>query len=274
MMKFGIVYPNSTPYCDTALILQSALLAEELGFDSMLLWDHYTMPDSNESFEVWALLSYLAARTATIRLGTCVTPIPFRPPAVLAKMASTVDLLSNGRLIIGIGAGWHRPEFDGYSRWDSASVRVAKTKEGLELMLKLWTEKEVDFRGRYYVAKGAILEPKPLQKPHPPLWFGTTGEFMLRLAAEHGDGWIPTGISPRTYKALADRLGALMKAKGRKPMTFAYQGEAIPDVREAINTIEKYREAGCSYYAIVWDYDPKDFLKQMKRFAKEVIPEF
>src|SRR5207245_8090746 len=92
-----------------------------------------------------------------------------------------------GRTVLGVGAGWSTTEFEGYSVWDPPKIRVEKTEEGLQLILKLWHEPKVDFNGKYYHAKGAVLEPKPVQKPHPPLLFGGTGTRMLRMAGKYGD---------------------------------------------------------------------------------------
>lgn len=115
------------------------------------------------------------------------TPIPFRPPGILAKMVATVDLLSSGRTILGVGAGWSRTEFEGYNEWVSGKTRVDRTEEGVKLILRLWQEDKVDFQGKFYSAKAAVLDPKPLQKPHPPLLFGGFSPRMLRLAGRYGD---------------------------------------------------------------------------------------
>jgi len=173
-------------------IIECAKLADEVGIDFLLLTDHYMTLASNQTVDAWTTLGALAVETKRIRLGTCVTPIPFRPPQLLAKVVATVDQLSNGRVILGVGAGWHRPEFEAYSIWDDDKVRVAKTREGIELIRKLWTsDKPVNFEGNYYKVMGSVLEPKPVQKPYPPLWFGTTGAYMLKLAARYADGWVP-----------------------------------------------------------------------------------
>src|SRR5438046_8937054 len=141
----------------------------------------------DSTFETWTALTYLAAKTEKIRLGTLVTPIPFRPPGMLAKTVSTLDLLSNGRTILGVGAGWSQTEFEGYSEWNSNKIRVDKTREGLDLILKLWRQEKDDFKGKFYHAKGAVLEPKPVQKHHPPLLFDGIGPRMLRTAAAYAD---------------------------------------------------------------------------------------
>ncbi len=130
----------------------AAVEADQLGFWGFVLPDHYMWGadrGGNSTFETWTALTYLAAKTEKIRLGTLVTPIPFRPPGMLAKTVSTLDLLSNGRTILGVGAGWSQTEFEGYSEWNSNRIRVDKTREGLDLILKLWTQEEVDFKGKF-----------------------------------------------------------------------------------------------------------------------------
>src|SRR5213593_336899 len=172
------------------LIEQAVPLADKLGFWGAVLPDHYMWGENrggDSTLETWTALTYLAARTKKIKLGTLVTPIPFRPPGILAKTVSTFDLLSSGRTVLGVGAGWSQTEFEGYSVWDPPKIRVEKTEEGLQLILKLWQEPKVDFNGKYYHAKEAVLEPKPVQKPHPPLLFGGTGTRMLRMAGKYGD---------------------------------------------------------------------------------------
>jgi alkanesulfonate monooxygenase SsuD/methylene tetrahydromethanopterin reductase-like flavin-dependent oxidoreductase (luciferase family) len=141
----------------------------------------HRMPNAYSTLETWVTLTYLAGKTENISLGTLVTPLPFRPPAMLAKMLSTLDILSGGRVILGVGAGWSKDEFDGYSTWGGDRYRVDKTIEGLKLMVELWTRDVVDFKGKFYEAKGAVLDPKPVQKPYPRLLFGSQGDRMLGL---------------------------------------------------------------------------------------------
>src|SRR5437899_109982 len=172
-------------------IQTAAVESDQLGYWGFVLPDHYMWgPErgGDSTFETWTALTYLAAKTEKIRLGTLVTPIPFRPPGILAKEISTLDLLSSGRTILGVGAGWSQPEFEGYSEWNSPKVRVDKTLEGLELILKLWTSNgKVNHQGKYYTAKDAVLDPKPLQKPHPLLLFGGAGRRMLGMAGRYAD---------------------------------------------------------------------------------------
>jgi alkanesulfonate monooxygenase SsuD/methylene tetrahydromethanopterin reductase-like flavin-dependent oxidoreductase (luciferase family) len=256
--------------------LNLAITAEESEFTSFLVWDHYLMPQSTETMDAFMLLSSIAHSTELLKLGTCVTPLPFRPPAQLAKIVATLDQISNGRVILGVGAGWHRAEFDAYSQWAGSTERVAKTKEALQLILKLWREKKVSFKGKYYSEIGAILEPKPVQKPNPQLWFGTTGSRMLKLAVKFGDGWIPTMLSPKEYgevrKAIAQNL--LGERPGAR-FTWALQ-DLNPEESAArfIKKIESYASAGCQHYAIAWTYNRGAMIERLKWFSREVIPSF
>jgi probable F420-dependent oxidoreductase len=275
-MKFGIVYPNSGETVDGQLASSTASLAEECGFEYLLSWDHYMGIETHQTFDAWSLLSYLAAKTERIRLGTCVTPIPFRPPSQLAKIIATLDRLSGGRVTPGIGAGWHQPEFDAFSHWDDAPIRVAKTEEGVRLMLRLWTEKSVDFDGKYYTSHGAVVEPKPVQKPHPPLWFGTTGQRMTRLAAELGDGWLPTVISADEYASIASRIRELRKRfSPEKKFTFAYnQFVPLKTADEYIKTAQEFEAIQCEYFIINWEYPKDELQSRLQWFSKEVMPSF
>jgi len=188
-MDFGVVMQSSW---SAEELISTAEVAEREGFDFLCISDHYLMPFSNSSVDTWTVLAAIAARTERIRIGTCVTPIPFRPPQLLAKTVTTVDRISNGRVNLGVGAGWYRPEFDAYSRWSDDRTRVSMTIEGIELLNRLWSSAEpFDFAGKHFSAKGAILEPKPVQKPHPPLWFGTNGKYMLKMARRYASGWVP-----------------------------------------------------------------------------------
>ena len=213
-MKFNLIYPVKEGYLDRGLIRDVAVAAEEAGFYGFLSWDHYMLPDSSETLDAWSILSYLAGQTSRIKLGTVVTPLPFRPPSQLAKIVSSVDLLSGGRTILGVGAGWHRPEFDGFSEWLPTGKRVAQTSEALELITTLWGGGTSDFNGTYYSSKGAEILPSPVQKPHPPMWFGVKGPKMMELAALYGDGWIPTNITPSDYASGLQRLRDIRTANG------------------------------------------------------------
>jgi probable F420-dependent oxidoreductase len=269
--------------------------AEALGFDSVLITDHFMRPhapkdvkiEQHATIEAWSLLANLAAKTKTIKLGTCVTPIPLRRPQILAKTVATVDVLSNGRVILGAGAGWDRGEFEAYSEWHDNAERVEMTREGLQLMKKLWTEDVVNFRGRFYKAVNAILQPKPVQKPGPPIWFGAIHDKMLKMTAELGDGWIPgraVGASVEYYKDAAPKLRNFLNQMGRRRIEFGVMGyflgpeaspalPAIGPMDHAAELIESYRKLGCEYLSAVFLPLPR-FKEMMKTFAKDIVPSF
>ena len=146
---------------------------EKLEFDSIWLYDHFypLSPPFNKSvLESWTTLTALALETKAIRLGVLVTCNLFRHPSVLAKMSATVDVISGGRLQFGIGAGWYEEECLAYGiQFPKASVRIRRLRESVQIVKKMWTEEKSDFEGRYYRIKDAICEPKPVQKPHPPV---------------------------------------------------------------------------------------------------------
>lgn len=169
-----------------------ALEAESAGFDAAFLYDHFhTVPDPvpESVFECWTSMAALARDTRRIRLGQMVTCNGYRPPSLLAKMASCVDVISNGRLILGIGAGWYEHEYEAYGYdYPDTPERLRMLREALQVIKAMWTEDAARFDGRYYRLRGAINEPKPVQKPHPPIWIGGGGERVtLKLVAQHGD---------------------------------------------------------------------------------------
>ncbi len=170
-----------------------AQTAERLGFDSIWLFDHfhtYFKPVLETTFECWTSTAALARDTSRIRLGQMVTCNSYRNPALLAKMASTVDVLSHGRLDFGIGAGWYEHEYlaYGYDFPPTPGDRLRMLGEALQVITAMWTEPYASFEGSHYRVSGAINEPKGVQKPHPPIWVGGSGEKVtLKLAAKYGD---------------------------------------------------------------------------------------
>lgn len=271
---------------DLSLTTEAIVEADRLGFDGAVMPDHYMWgemkwhkrPDSNATLETWVMLSYLAAKTEQIRLGTLVTPIPFRPPSVLAKMVATLDVLSKGRVVLGVGAGWSQVEFEGYSEWNEPKVRVDKTKEGLELMIKLWTQDKVTSDGKYYSAKAAILEPKPIQKPYPQLLFGGRGDRMLKLAGRYADiCYVPQFQSPESY---AEGKEKVLKAAKRvnRANTIAFMAGAMGSTgpynsKEYRGKVEAAEETGASYFLTSFPRN-EEIIDSMRKFAKEVIPSF
>ncbi len=178
--------PNPTRQLNT--LKQIVLKCEKLGYDSVWIDDHL-MYKNMPILEAWTTLSALAAQTSKIRLGTMVTCNPYRNPALLAKMTSTVDIISGGRLDVGIGAGVQKKEHNAYGiPFPKTATRIERLGESLEIMKKLWTEPAANFNGKHFKLKDAVCEPKPIQKPHPPLVVGGSGERLtLKVTAKYAD---------------------------------------------------------------------------------------
>jgi len=242
------------------------------------MWaEAYGQPQKDSTLESWIALTYLAAKTQNIKLGTIVTPIPFRPPAMLAKMVSTMDVLSSGRAVLGVGAGWSQTEFEGYSTWDDSKTRVDKTREGVELILQLWQKPQVDFKGRYYHAKGAILDPKPVQKPHPPLMFGGVGTRMLRLAGQYSD----ICHIPPWVRVPMEKARSIVKQEARRfhrEDNIAFAAGSVAnrdqkfDLKAVGQDVEKAAKDGVLYY--IAPLHRTGYLDNLKEFAKNIIPSY
>jgi F420-dependent oxidoreductase-like protein len=201
MPKFGVVIPQGMaldlpdipPVEQFSFIENYAKEVEKLGFDSIWVNDHFVHTTPRVSylscFECWTTLAALTPLTRKVRLGQIVTCNSYRHPALLAKMAAVLDVISNGRIEFGIGAGWYDYEYKAYGiPFEKASVRIAKLEEAVQLIKKMWSEPSANFQGKYYQVKGAINSPKPIQTPHPPIIIGGEGEqLMLKVVAKLAD---------------------------------------------------------------------------------------
>ena len=200
-VRFGLFVPQgwildlvdiADPVDQFETMVRVARDAERFGFDSAWLFDHfhtYHRPVLETTFEAWTSTAALARETSRIRIGQMVTCNAYRNPALLAKMASTVDVMSAGRLDFGIGAGWYEHEYVAYGYdYPPVAERLAMLDEALQVIHAMWSQPHASFAGRHYRIHGAINEPKGVQKPHPPVWVGGAGEKVtLRLAAGYGD---------------------------------------------------------------------------------------
>ena len=267
-LKFGLSIPVTIGKDWKNKLLEVLPLIEEAGISSLLVWDHYMLPErygveNNNTIDAWTLLSFIAANTTKIKIGTCVTPIPFRPPQQLAKVVSSVDNISDGRVILGVGAGWHKPEFDAYSEWNDNKVRYEKTVEGLEIMKKLWTGDVVTFNGKYYNVEDAVLQPKPIQKPFPELWFGTTGEKMLKVMVEYGTAWIPVGISSKEYS----KHVAYINKISTKKICLTYYDHKDIETYDVKKTVNEFQSVGCEYFIGLLKYETGNIRQKLKKFT-------
>lgn len=177
---------------------------EDLGYESLWVYDHFhTVPDPTQevTYDAWALMAALAPVTSTVRLGQMCTCNTYRPPSYLAKMAASIDVISNGRLEMGIGAGWYEHEHEGYGYpFLPPGGRLGMLREGVEIMKALWTEDVVDYEGKYYTLEGGICQPKPIQTPHIPFWIAGGGEKVtLEIAARYA-AYVNYGIDIESFR--------------------------------------------------------------------------
>ncbi len=193
--------------------------AERLGYDSVWLDDHFygvITPPSDDSLECWTLMAALARETSTIRFGTLVGCNNYRHPPLIAKMAASVDHISNGRLEFGLGAGWYEREYAAYGYdFPAIGTRLRQLEESLHICKLMWTEERATFAGQHYRVDKAWCNPKPLQKPHPPIMIGGGGErVLLRIVAQYADRW-NFGGSVKEFQVKLPILAAHCRAVGR-----------------------------------------------------------
>jgi probable F420-dependent oxidoreductase len=245
-MQIGFNLPNSGPLSEVASMTRIATEGEAMGFDYLTITDHVVLPDMKvpgypysesgefyedaptERHEQLIGMAYVAAKTSRIRLVAAVLVVPHRPAVLAAKMLATLDVLSGGRLVIGIGAGWLKTEFDAVVTTPFPE-RGAVTDEYIDAFKVLWTEPSPSFAGRYTKFDNIVLEPKPTQRPHPPIWVGGEGPAALRRAARVGDAWYPIGSNNKHLYDTLPRLEAGI-AKLRKTVADAGRAPGAVDV--------------------------------------------
>jgi len=285
-----------------------AVRAEALGYDSIWVYDHFhnvPRPTNEAVFECWTTIAAISQRTSTVRLGQMVGCNGYRQPSVLAKITSTVDVISGGRLDWGIGAGWYENEFKGYGfDFPAPKDRIGMLRECVEIVKSMWTQPETTFAGKYYQLSRANCDPKPLQSPHPPIWIGGGGEQLtLRVVARHAD-YSNFGGVPDEWARKREVLKAHCAAVGRDEETIGmtwspemcirsteaelralgnrslwgssfdlWQATALVGTPEQIcEKVQTYVDLGCTGF-IPWCSDYPD-TESMDLFASEVMPNF
>ena len=196
--------------------------AEEAGFDHIWPFDHLIALGNDPAqpiFDGWTILGAVAENTKRVRIGLNVTGNLYRHPGLLAKIAVTVDHLSAGRLEMGIGAAWNEPEFQMYGiPFPRTADRIRMMDEACSVLKALWTEERATFKGRFYALNSAIAEPKPIQRPYPPIWIGGVGpKLTLRVVAKHADVWNSNAPTPAATVALTKTLDEHCAKVGRDP---------------------------------------------------------
>ena len=250
--------------------------AESAGFDGAWVFDHFTplYGDRNgPCLEAWTVLAGLAALTSRIRLGVLVTGITYRHPSVLATEAITVDHISSGRLELGLGAAWHQPEHEELGiPFPPLKERAERLEEGVQVIRLLMTKDRATFEGRHYQLAGASYHPKPIQRPHPPIWIGAGGEqLMLPIVARQADAWHAFG-SDDSMARKSRLLDQLAEKAGRDPKAILRSASLSlsrpwDQVRRRAATL---RAAGFGYLIAEW---PSEGKGRLNAFVEKVLPE-
>jgi len=316
-LTFGVFIPQgwkmelasiADPQEKWAKSIEVAVLAEQLGLDSLWVYDHFhnvPVPAHETMFEAWTTLAAISQRTSRIKLGQMVGCAPYRNPALLAKITSNIDVMSGGRLIWGVGAGWYEHEFRGYG-YDflKASDRIGVLRETVEIVKAMWREPDVSYDGRYFTMSGAQCDPKPVQAPHPQILIGGGGEQLtLKVVAQHADA-SNFGGKPKEFDAKCEVLKKHCATVGRdydeiqktwspeifiredaaeveaggsrsfwgEPFESWSAGNLVGTPEQVAARIEEYRALGCTgFYPWCSDYPETE---TVRLFAEKVVPAF
>ncbi|MEC9309325.1 MAG: LLM class F420-dependent oxidoreductase [Chloroflexota bacterium] len=310
-MKFGFYLPNNGPNARPEPLAAIAMKGDALGFECMVANDHILVPEqinspfpytvggefpgggTGEYFEQLTLLTYLAGITKQIRLITSVMIVPHRPPLLTAKILSTIDVLSRGRLTVGVGVGWMEEEFRALGA-PPFSERGVVTNEYIRAFIELWTSDNPTFSGEYCGFSDLVFLPKPVQDPHPPIWVGGHSRAALRRAATLGNGWHPVGAlpaSPLEPDDLSEKISLLNRyadEAGRDPETLdismkalLYDSTSSPDgprrrfsgsTEEILQDVQTYAHYGVTH--LIFDIRGSDLnsaLEKLQWFAEDIM---
>ena len=310
-VTFGCSLPTRGPMASPQTLRSLAQRAEDLSYDSVWVSDHIVLPRKIDSFypyaadgvptflpdeiyyEPLAALNYLAGCTQRVRLGTHVLILPYRNPVLTAKILATLDVLSAGRLILGAGVGWMEEEFQALGL-NTYHERGAVTDEYIELYKELWSKDNPVFNGKYYQIAGSGFQPKPVQKPHPPIWIGGHTGPAIRRAAKYGEGWMPIGLRPPAIlepEELAGKIARLrtLTARAGRPedaveVVFStnvmFDNNAGPSRRlisgrpeQIAADLRLYQDLGVRSFILDFPADSVERLQEsMERFSREVMP--
>ena len=305
-MKYGVILPNVGPLAHVHSLARIAQHAEHLGYDGVFLSDHIAVPSdlrsaypyrsdgrfplaaSDRILEPITTLAYLAAVTTRLRLGFSVLVLPYRHPVLNAKMLGTLDVISNGRLIVGAGVGWMEEEFVALgSEYDA---RGAVTNEHIALLKAFWTDEQPEVRGAHYSVAGLGMAPMPVSRPHPPIWTGGISPPALRRAANLADGWHGVRQSPADVARVAARIGELRATRGESMEGFTMSLRAGLDITDepfggASRTplrgapyqvsadLDEYQGAGLDYLVVEpRAANPEQLIDQLERFTSVERP--
>lgn len=292
-MRYGIHIPNYRALAEPAIMLEGAQRAEELGYDSIWVSDHIVIGEphirvfGDRFYEPFTLLAYLAARTSRVRLGISCVILPYRSPLEVAKMVADLDVLSNGRVVLGAAGGWMPEEFQALGL--SMAERGARCDEYLLIIKELWTKDKPSFSGKFYSFSDIIFYPKPVQKPHPPILLGGNNPRALRRAVELADGWHPTNLTLDEMETRMAYLKELAAKKGRVLDRFEFVLRCRPQftdqpqdssrrplrgtIEEVIQDVRRAKALGITELILdILVSSPQEMWSTMERFAREVVP--
>jgi probable F420-dependent oxidoreductase len=302
-MQFGLSLPHFRQVASAEAIRRVAQRAERLGYDGIWVSDHIVMPTSAEGrfgsvfYEPLTVLGFAAACTSRIRLGTTVIILPYRNPVVTAKALATLDVLSEGRVTAGVGVGWTEDEF--VALGIPFRERGAISDEYIAAFKTLWTQATPSFHGHYVRFDHVAFEPKPVQKPHIPVWIGGNSKRAIRRAVALGDGWHPTRPLPEEVKVGVAYAQEVCRQRGRDPSSLTigvreplkfYDGvEAsirrrplLGSTQKIIDDLGQYRDAGVDYCLLDTFYSAPELEREtvdsmlgtIEHFAADVMPKF
>jgi probable F420-dependent oxidoreductase len=299
-MQFGVTVPNNWGIEDPQQVLDFGPMAEELGYDSVWVMDHLFNTgyirerlEGKPYYHPMSTLSYLAGTTKRVMLGTSVLVLPYHNPVELAKYTASLDQISGGRVILGVGVGAMEEEFDalGISMRDRASL----TNECIAIMKELWTNPSPSYESKRWKFNDLLFSPKPIQKPHIPFWVGGSSSGAMRRAALRGDGWHPTGVSPEEFSIGRREISEMATAAGRDPdsLTWSLRVEVEahggpsseraagrarlsgddPDAMAA--SLAAYETAGVQHVILALNTgDVATITRLMETIARDVVPRF
>ncbi|MBB3096664.1 F420-dependent oxidoreductase-like protein [Actinoplanes campanulatus] len=289
-MRFGVFVPQgwrmdlteiADPVEQYEAMTAVAKLADAGPWDSVWVYDHFhTVPEPtiNTTFEAWTVSSTLARDTSRVNIGQMVGCNGYRHPSLYAKIASTVDVASHGRLYAGLGAGWYEHEWKAYGyEWAEVPDRMRAFREAVEIVHKMWTEERPVFAGRHYRIDGPINEPKGARKPHPSLWLGGGGEKVtLKLVAQYADGCNFGNGDPEVFQqkaaVLRQHCDTLGRDYDRITKSTTHHLDLSESTADTLGRLERLAGAGADYVIIyiprvAYDHEP------LLRLAEEVIPQ-
>lgn len=292
-MKFALTGVGSGSTARPELLIEVAQKAETLGFESAWIPEHLAVPTQITSrypysadgkfpggagaalHDPFIALGFIAACTKTIKLGTGVFVLPLRNPLAVAKAVASVDVLSNGRLLFGVGIGWLEDEFNAVGM--NFKDRAARTREWIKMMKALWTEETPQFSGKFHSFAPVGFNPKPIQKPHPPIIFGGESRPALKRVAEVGDGWFGYRYTPDTLKPQITLLKELTEQAGRKFSQLEITIAPDTGVQLTLDTVKRFAEAGVHRLTtFAPGFVPRakfatDLYPKMEQFASDII---